>query len=94
VVFRRLAGVGSLQVNLRCGDGGVPGTTELGLAWGEVRISLDGDLGYSTSGSSTNASGSNPSSKCGGDGGRSTTMKGWNSSAGANGGRCSGVAGE
>jgi hypothetical protein len=45
---RRLAGVGGLH--RRGCDGGVPGTTWLGLALGDVGISVDGVLGYSTIG--------------------------------------------
>jgi hypothetical protein len=67
---RRLAGVSDLH---RCGcNGWVPGTTWLRLALGDVGISGDGVLGYSTIGSSTNGS----NSKCGGGvGAFSVTMK-------------------
>jgi hypothetical protein len=79
---RRLAGVDGLRVNFRGGDGGVPGTTWVGLAVGEVGIFGDGDLGNSTSGSSTSAEGSNSSGKGGGGiGGRSTMIKGLNSAS-------------
>jgi hypothetical protein len=50
---RRLAGVGGLH--RRGWYGGVPGTTWLGLALGDVGISGDGVLRYSSIGSSTKA---------------------------------------
>jgi hypothetical protein len=48
--LRRLAGVGGLMVNLHHLDDGLPRTTWLGLAVGEVGISEDSDLGNSTNG--------------------------------------------
>jgi hypothetical protein len=53
-------------VNLCGWDGGLPGTTWLELALSEVGISGDGDLGNSTSGSSTNDACSRSNSKGGG----------------------------
>jgi hypothetical protein len=74
---RRLAGVGGLH--RRGWDGGVPGTTWLGLALGDFGISGDGVLGYSSIGTSTNGAGSSSNPKCGGGvGARSVTTKGWN----------------
>jgi hypothetical protein len=61
---RRLAWVGGLN---RCGcAGGVPGTTLLGLALGDIVIYGDGVLGYSSICMSTNGAGSSSNPKCGG----------------------------
>jgi hypothetical protein len=88
--LRRLAGVGGLH--RRGWDGGVPWTTWLGLALGDVGISGDGVLGYSSIGTATNGAGLSSNPKCGGGDGCSSMMT--NSSSGAVGTRRSGVDGE
>jgi hypothetical protein len=68
--------VGGTGVNRRfTGNGWVPRTSWFRLAPDEVGISGDGDLGDSTTSSSTNGAGSSFSSKCGGNDGRSMIVK-------------------
>jgi hypothetical protein len=74
---QRLARVGGLH--RRGWEGGVPGTTWLGMTMGDVGIS--GDSGYSTIGSSTNGAGLSSNPKCGGGDGARSMMT--NSSSGA-----------